>query len=56
MLIKKPADMRGRNVDGAFAITQPVPEGPVILIDDLVDSNWTLTAVATLLRQNGSGA
>jgi ATP-dependent DNA helicase RecQ len=43
------------NVDGAFAITQPVPAGPVILIDDLVDSNWTLTAVATLLRQNGSG-
>ena len=43
------------NVQGAFSITEPVPPGPVLLIDDIVDSRWTLTAVAALLRQNGSG-
>ncbi len=26
-----------------------------LLIDDIVDSRWTLTEVAALLRQNGSG-
>ncbi len=43
------------NVEHAFSITAPVPSGPVILIDDIVDSRWTLTAVAALLRENGSG-
>ncbi|MFM8972275.1 MAG: helicase-related protein, partial [Actinomycetota bacterium] len=43
------------NVDGAFAISGPVPSGPVLLIDDLIDSRWTLTVVGALLRQNGSG-
>ena len=43
------------NVQGAFAVTLPVPAGPVVLIDDIVDSRWTLTEVAALLRQNGSG-
>ena len=34
---------------------QPVPHGPVILVDDMVDSRWTLTVSAWLLRQAGSG-
>lgn len=44
-----------RNLDGAFAIVCPVPEGPVLLVDDVFDSGWTLTVVAALLRQAGSG-
>jgi ATP-dependent DNA helicase RecQ len=43
------------NVEHAFSITAPVPPGPVLLIDDIVDSRWTLTAVAALLCENGSG-
>jgi ATP-dependent DNA helicase RecQ len=43
------------NVIRAFVIPEPVPNGPVLLIDDLVDSGWTLTVVASQLRANGSG-
>ncbi|MBU1620124.1 MAG: RecQ family ATP-dependent DNA helicase [Gammaproteobacteria bacterium] len=44
-----------RNLDGAFAVYQPIPNGPVLLIDDIVDSGWTLTVIAALLRQHGCG-
>jgi len=44
-----------RNLDGAFAIEQPVPDAPVLLVDDIVDSGWTLTVIAALLQQAGSG-
>ena len=44
-----------RNLDGVFEITGSVPKEPVLLIDDIVDSCWTLTLVAALLRRNGSG-
>jgi ATP-dependent DNA helicase RecQ len=44
-----------RNLDGAFSIDRQVPDGPVLLIDDVVDSGWTLTVAATLLRRAGSG-
>jgi len=44
-----------RNLDGAFAIQGAVPNGPVLLIDDVVDSGWTLTVVSALLRGSGSG-
>lgn len=43
------------NLDGVFAIEGPIPSGPVLLIDDVVDSCWTLTIAAALLRHNGSG-
>jgi ATP-dependent DNA helicase RecQ len=42
------------NALGAFAVER-VPEGPVLLIDDLVDSRWTLAVVAGRLRAAGSG-
>lgn len=32
-----------------------IPSGPVLLVDDVVDSRWTLTWAAVLLRQHGSG-
>ena len=42
-----------RNLDGAFRIDTSIPDGPVLLIDDVVDSRWTLTVIAALLRQAG---
>ncbi|SET87897.1 RecQ family ATP-dependent DNA helicase [Oceanicella actignis] len=44
-----------RNLDGAFKIDGTVPREPVLLVDDVVDSAWTLTIVAALLRHAGSG-
>ncbi len=47
---------QARNIDGSLALNdQPVPNGPVILVDDMVDSRWTLTVAAWLLRKSGSG-
>jgi ATP-dependent DNA helicase RecQ len=47
---------QARNIDGSLAIQgQPIPHGPVLLLDDMVDSRWTLTVSAWLLRKNGSG-
>ncbi len=43
------------NLDGAFSITPEVRSGPVLLVDDMVDSRWTFTVIAALLRQAGSG-
>jgi ATP-dependent DNA helicase RecQ len=33
-----------------------LPEGPVLLVDDLVDSGWTMTVAARLLRRAGASA
>ena len=46
---------QGANVSGAFTINGALLDGPVFLLDDLVDSRWTLTEVGRLLRQSGSG-
>jgi ATP-dependent DNA helicase RecQ len=47
---------QARNIDGSLALNgHPVPHGPVILVDDMVDSRWTLTVAAWLLRKSGSG-
>ena len=43
------------NVAGAFTLGEPPPSGPALLIDDLVDSGWTLTEVGRLLSRSGSG-
>ena len=45
-----------KNLDGAFAIEEPIPEGPVLLIDDVINSGWTFTIIAALLRRAGSEA
>jgi ATP-dependent DNA helicase RecQ len=43
------------NVWGAFAV-EDVPAGePVLLVDDLQDSRWTLTVVGAALLEAGSG-
>lgn len=44
-----------RNLDGVFAIVGDVPTDPVLLVDDIVDSAWTLTIASALLRRSGSG-
>lgn len=47
---------QARNIDGSLAIAaQGVRAGPVLLVDDMVDSRWTLTVAAWLLRSHGSG-
>jgi ATP-dependent DNA helicase RecQ len=43
------------NLDGAFEVRQGIPNGPVLLVDDIIDSQWTVTVLAALLRQAGSG-
>ena len=44
------------NVSGAFKITSKPFPGPVFLLDDLVDSGWTMTEVGRILRRAGSGS
>ena len=44
-----------RNLDGVFDIVEGIPDGPVLLVDDMIDSGWTLTVVSALLRRAGSG-
>ncbi|MCC6748395.1 MAG: RecQ family ATP-dependent DNA helicase [Deltaproteobacteria bacterium] len=44
-----------QNLDGVFAVEEGIPPGPVLLVDDIVDSGWTLTVIAALLRRAGSG-
>jgi ATP-dependent DNA helicase RecQ len=47
---------QARNLDGALEITiEDLPPGDVLLIDDLIDSRWTITVAGWLLRRHGSG-
>ena len=46
---------QGANVNGAFIIVDTPSPGPVFLVDDLIDSRWTMTEVGKILRQSGSG-
>jgi ATP-dependent DNA helicase RecQ len=41
------------NVRGAFRVTEPLPPGPCLLVDDLRFSGWTLAMVAGQLRRHG---
>ncbi|MFJ4680231.1 RecQ family ATP-dependent DNA helicase [Kitasatospora sp. NPDC088783] len=53
---------RLRSVAGALTLAPGLADalaaapGPVLLVDDLVDSGWTLTVAARLLRQAGATA
>ena len=47
---------QARNIDGLLEMTTvTIPSGPVLLVDDIVYSRWTLTVAAHLLRRHGSG-
>jgi len=43
------------NLDGVFEIDGKVENKPVFLVDDAVDSRWTFTIAAILLKKSGSG-
>ena len=44
-----------RNLDGVFQVRNVLAQQPVLLVDDVVDSGWTMTVIAALLKQAGSG-
>tara|TARA_B100000446_G_scaffold188233_1_gene221580 strand:+ start:17553 stop:19646 length:2094 start_codon:yes stop_codon:yes gene_type:complete len=47
---------RSENLDGAFALDLgQVYSDPVFLLDDAVDSGWTLAVVSALLKRAGAG-
>lgn len=47
---------QARNLDGSLQLNgQPLLPGAVLLVDDMVDSRWTLAVSAWLLRMNGCG-
>ncbi|MEQ9552439.1 MAG: RecQ family ATP-dependent DNA helicase [Coleofasciculus sp. G3-WIS-01] len=48
---------QAHNLDGVFEVNPwQGMKGAVFLIDDMVDSRWTFTVIAALLRQAGSGS
>jgi ATP-dependent DNA helicase RecQ len=47
---------QARNVFRGMRVAGDCPSGPVLLIDDVVDSRWTLTVTASRLRQAGVAA
>jgi ATP-dependent DNA helicase RecQ len=49
------SSMQARNVAGTLDTIERVPSGAVLLIDDIIDSGWTLTLAGWLLRQKRSG-
>ncbi len=47
---------QARNMDGALRIGgRGVRWGPVLLVDDMVNSGWSLAMAAWLMRSYGSG-
>ncbi len=46
---------RCQNLDGVFEVDSELPGGPVLLVDDLINSGWTLAVTSLLLRRKGSG-
>ena len=50
------SSQQARNIDGSLAMRGEVlPDRPLLLIDDMIDSRWTVTVATWLLRSNGSG-
>ena len=49
------SSMQAGNVLKSLTINKNVCNKPVLLVDDIVDSRWTLALAGLLLRQNGSG-
>ena len=45
-----------KNLDGAFTVTDQCLDRECLLIDDIVDSRWTLTVASALLRRAGCRA
>lgn len=48
---------QAKNLDGAFEVDKAAMlAGPVLLVDDMVDSRWTFTVAGALLRLAGCPA
>lgn len=47
--------MQAQNVIQSLGVSGKIPTQPVLLIDDIIDSGWTLTIAGYLLRKAGSG-
>ena len=47
--------LQAQNLDGVFELIGNVPAGSVFLVDDMVDSRWTITVIGAILRHMGSG-
>jgi ATP-dependent DNA helicase RecQ len=43
-----------RNVEGAFVADEIIADEPIYLLDDVVDSKWTITVVGSILREAGA--
>ncbi|MDY6846661.1 MAG: RecQ family ATP-dependent DNA helicase [Chloroflexota bacterium] len=46
---------QSKNVLSSIGLKGKIPPEPVLLVDDIVDSRWTLTIAGYLLQKNGSG-
>ncbi|HAY21022.1 MAG TPA: hypothetical protein DCY27_02410, partial [Desulfobacterales bacterium] len=47
---------QAHNLAGAYIINKKwIRTGPVLLVDDMVDSGWTMTVITALLREAGAG-
>jgi ATP-dependent DNA helicase RecQ len=44
-----------QKLKNGFGARPQLPASPVLVVDDVVDSGWTLTIAAVLLRDHGSG-
>lgn len=47
---------QSRNVEDSLRITRSLPDAPVLLVDDMVDSGWTFTVASELLKEAGCPA
>ena len=45
---------RVRSLWTTFTVPFDVPDGPVLLVDDRIDSGWTMTIAAKLVREAGA--
>jgi ATP-dependent DNA helicase RecQ len=46
---------QSKNVLSSLNIKGKIAPYPILLVDDIVDSGWTLTIAGYLLQKNGSG-
>lgn len=49
------SSMQANNVFNTISISGDVPSTPVLLVDDILDSGWTLSMAGWLLRTHGCG-
>jgi ATP-dependent DNA helicase RecQ len=52
----KNSSMQFENVLSAFDVSLDLGGKRVLLVDDLVDSRWTFTVIAYLLKKKNAGA